>query len=79
MFNISILLQDLWCHNHHCQTAYGCWKGWELRSCWPPENYDGCHANKGCFPSSVKVRLEDGKSVAMSDLQIGDRVQTGLQ
>ena len=47
--------------------------------CWPYENGDDCRENKGCFPSSVKVRLEDGRSVPMSELQEGDRVQTGLQ
>ena len=30
-----------------------------------------------CFPSSARVILENGKSVTMSELQIGDRVQTG--
>ena len=31
-----------------------------------------------CFPSSATVNLENGKSRAMSDLQIGDKVQTGI-
>ena len=30
-----------------------------------------------CFPSAATVILEDGQSVTMSDLQIGDKVQTG--
>ena len=30
-----------------------------------------------CFPSSATVSLENGKSVTMSQLQIGDQVQTG--
>ena len=30
-----------------------------------------------CFPSTAQVNLEKGKAVAMSELQIGDRVQTG--
>ena len=30
-----------------------------------------------CFPSSSKVNLKNGKSVPMSDLQLGDQVQTG--
>ena len=34
---------------------------------------------EGCFPSLTKVKLENGKSVAMSELQIGDKVQTGKQ
>ena len=31
-----------------------------------------------CFPSSSKVNLENGDSVTMSEVQIGDRVQTGI-
>ena len=31
-----------------------------------------------CFPSSARVMLENGKSVTMSELQIGDKVQTGM-
>ena len=31
----------------------------------------------GCFPSTAKAILENRKSVAMSELQTGDKVQTG--
>ena len=31
----------------------------------------------GCFPSMAKVNLENGKTVTMSELQIGDHVQAG--
>ena len=31
----------------------------------------------GCFPSTAKVNLENGKSVKMSDLELGNRVQIG--
>ena len=34
---------------------------------------------EGCFPSFAKVKLENGKPLAMSELQIGDKVQTGKQ
>ena len=34
--------------------------------------------SENCFPSSARVLLENGKSVTMSELQIGDRVQTGM-
>ena len=34
--------------------------------------------SKGCFPSMAKVKVETGKLVTMSELQIGDRVQTGM-
>ena len=30
-----------------------------------------------CFPSTARVSLENGESVSMSELQKGDRVQTG--
>ena len=33
---------------------------------------------KFCFPSNAKVNLENGKSVTMSELKIGDLVQTGI-
>ena len=36
------------------------------------------YGNLGCFPSEAKVRLENGDSVTMSELQIGDKVQTGI-
>ena len=30
-----------------------------------------------CFPASAKISLENGKSITMSDLQIGDAVKSG--
>ena len=33
---------------------------------------------KSCFPSAASVRLGNGKSKTMSELQIGDQVQTGI-
>ena len=30
-----------------------------------------------CFPHGAKVKIENGNSVQMSELQIGDRVQAG--
>ena len=32
----------------------------------------------GCFPSVSKVNLENGKIVKLSQLKIGDKVQTGI-
>ena len=32
-----------------------------------------------CFPSTARVSLENGESVMMSELQIGDKVQTGKE
>ena len=33
----------------------------------------------GCFPSTSTVNLENGKTVTMSDLQVGDEVQIGIK
>ena len=32
-----------------------------------------------CFPSTATVNLENGKAVTMSELQVGDKVQTGMK
>lgn len=55
-------------------TACGC-------TCGQYYNHDngkfqcnGC----GCFPSTASVSLENGKSIKMSELKIGDQVQTGI-
>ena len=42
---------------------------WECCECPPPPS--------GCFPSTARMTLESGKSVTMSELQTGDRVQAG--
>ena len=44
-----------------------------------PENVGGCCSCPPCFPSKSTVKLENGKTKQMSDLQIGDRVQTGME
>ena len=33
----------------------------------------------GCFPSIAKLKLVNGKSIMMSDIQIGDKIQTGME
>ena len=43
-----------------------------------PQGFHGavcCHCK--CFPSIARVSLENGKSKTMTELQIGDKVQTG--
>ena len=35
-------------------------------------------SNGQCFPSMAKVKIENGKSIQMSKLQIGNRVQAGM-
>ena len=32
----------------------------------------------GCFPSAASIRLGNGKSKTMSELQIGDQIETGI-
>ena len=53
-----------------CGDNYHCCKGTPTVTKAPP-------ASSVCIPSSARVSLENGKSVTMSDLQIGDKVQTG--
>ena len=35
--------------------------------------------DENCFPSAANVLLENGKTITMSELQTGDRVQTGMK
>ena len=44
--------------------ATGAKPTWHCKSC-------------GCFPAAATVKLESGKSLKMSELQIGDQVETG--
>ena len=47
--------------------------------CWP--DFGSCcdcqEQTKKCFPSTSKVNLANGRSVKMSELKLGDQVQTG--
>ena len=45
----------------------------------PPPPPSGKKNNNGCFPGTAQVILETGKSATMSELQIGDKVQTGMK
>ena len=36
----------------------------------------GCHPP--CFPSNAQVNLQNGKTLTMSELKIGDHVQIGI-
>ena len=38
-----------------------------------------CKKCGGCFPSMARVSLENGKSVTMAELEVGDRIQAGGQ
>ena len=57
------------CESKNCNAACSNDGGDTISCCECPK--------KGCFPSSAKVYLENGKSATMSELQIGDQVQTG--
>ena len=60
-----------------------CWEGpglTDLRSSTGIAGASCCACNGGsggCFPSVASVSLENGKSVTMAELQVGDKVQTG--
>ena len=60
---------------------YGCkWGRYCVESCEPrfDTDHEGCcECSSICFPATAKVTLQNGKSATMSDLQIGDYVQTG--
>ena len=58
--------------NSNNDDGYDCFRGATCDTC----QCTGKCAE--CFPSSAKVRLENGKSVTMSELQIKDQVQTGM-
>ena len=47
------------------------------KACFP--DFTSCCdcGEKNCFPSTSKIKLANGKSVMMSELQLGDQVQTG--
>ena len=55
-----------------CEYAYKCE---EVNCCYPTSKEEECGGT--CLPSTARVSLENGKSVAMSELRVGDRVQTG--
>ena len=39
-----------------------------------------CHKTGcSCFPSTATVNLENGRRVKMSELQVGEKVQTGMK
>ena len=42
----------------------------------PPPSPSG---GGGCFPSTARTKLRTGRLVTMSELQIGDEVQTGMK
>ena len=53
-----------------CSNKYHCCEG-------IPTQTKAPGASSSCFPSTASLNLHNGKSVTMSELQIGDKVQTG--
>ena len=68
------------CVHERCEAAYTCkvdrccWDKEYNKECCLPD--DDCY-DPGCFPSMARVSLENGKSATMSELRVGDKVQTG--
>ena len=54
-----------------------CIRNNDLKCCKCADGTCDCY-KKNCFPANAKVKLESGKSVKMSELQIGDKVQRGM-
>ena len=44
----------------------------------PPPSTAAPDSPDSCFPSHAKVNLENGKSLTMSELQVGDKIKTGF-
>ena len=57
------------CEAHDC----GCGAEWTSST----SGVRRCKNCGECFPATARLSLENGKSVMMSELQVGDRVQTG--
>ena len=56
------------CCDCHCNNGR-CYEGINPFACCP----------SGCFPATAKTNLKNGKTVAMSELKIGDQVKTGVE
>ena len=75
--NVKISVRKQWAfmfHNlYYCKIRYKHISDSDPTTTTPPP------PSKPCFPLNAKVKVENGKSVQMSELQIGDRVQTGMK
>ena len=63
-----------------CECVHrACWAG-SLLGAWIcdgiPEAKICCECP--CFPAAAEVWMENGKSIKMSELEVGDRIQTGI-
>ena len=44
-----------------------------------PSSSSSSSSGDGCFPTVAKVKIENGDTVVMSQLEIGDQVQIGIK
>ena len=79
-------IHNIWnkCHNVQCNIVYiffSCYKNycynWRKSLGKKKKNFPTLES-RGCFPSVATLKLANGRSVAMSELQVGDQVQTGF-
>ena len=61
----------------NCPCGY-CYLLGKVADCCPCPPPPPPPKSKTCFPSFAKVYLESGKMIAVRDLQLGDKVQTGM-
>ena len=45
----------------------------------PSSSSSSSSSGDGCFPTVAKVKIENGDTVVMSQLEIGDQVQIGIK
>ena len=60
--------------NCPCDYCHSYGVVYECCQCRPPPP----PKSSSCFPSFAKVMIENGKMITMSDLQLGDRLETGM-
>ena len=64
--------------NRNVCKACNCGCGTEWNPDVPGHHRCKSSCDGGCFPGTARLTLENGKSITMSELQIGDKVQTGI-
>ena len=70
------------CCRCDCKCGYSfrkqSWWGSSAPKCAKCRISDFSSISSTCFPTTALVKLETGISIAMSELQVGDKVQTGM-
>ena len=71
------------CNDHKICGSNGCKKyyGEDVENPFgiEPKCCAECNPSSGCFPAGARISLESGESLTMSQLQTGNRVQTGME